>query len=299
MIAGMYMRHNRAEGGVAMKDSMEVREKVEHCYRQLRQKADFDSPDFHPRAALILGSGLGALADEIKAEAVVPYSELDGFPVSTVAGHKGRFVFGRIGEMPVVIMQGRVHYYEGYPMSNVVLPTRLMRRMGAEILFLTNAAGGVGSKVAPGDLMLLTDQISTFVPSPLIGKNVEEWGTRFPSMDTIYDEGLREIIRETAGERRIQLKEGIYLQTTGPNYESPAEVRMFSSLGADAVGMSTAVEAIAAVHMGMRVCGISCITNMAGGSSGKPLSHEEVSAIADRTAPLFKKLVISSLERMA
>ena len=282
-----------------MEGSMDMREKVEQCYRQLRQSVDFQSQDFRPEAALILGSGLGALADEIETEAVVPYRELEGFPVSTVAGHKGRFVFGRIGGLPVVIMQGRVHYYEGYSMSDVVLPVRVMRRMGAEILFLTNAAGGVSEKLAPGDLMLLTDQISTFVPSPLIGKNVEEWGTRFPSMDTVYEEGLREIIRETAREHRIRLQEGIYLQTTGPNYESPAEVRMFATLGADAVGMSTTVEAIAAVHMGMRVCGISCITNMAGGASGKPLSHEEVSEIADRTAPLFKKLVVSSLEKMA
>ena len=271
----------------------EMQQKVENCYKQLREKTDFI-----PRVALILGSGLGALADELEAEAVVPYSEIEGFPVSTVAGHKGRFVFGKIGKTPVVIMQGRVHYYEGYAMSDVVLPTRLMRRMGAEVLFLTNAAGGVSRKVSPGDLMLLTDQISTFVPSPLIGENVEEWGTRFPSMDTIYDKKLRELIQETAKECQIPLQEGIYLQTTGPNYESPAEVRMISSLGADAVGMSTAVEAVAAVHMGMQVCGISCITNMAGGSSEQPLSHEEVSAIADRTAPLFQKLVTQVIEKI-
>lgn len=272
---------------------MEVWKKVEDCAEQIRKKTAFQ-----PHAALILGSGLGALADEIETETTVEYSEINGFPVSTVAGHKGRFVFGHIGEMPVVIMQGRVHYYEGYPMSDVVLPIRLMRRLGAEILFLTNAAGGVSRVLSPGDFMMITDQISTFVPSPLIGANEEKFGPRFPSMDTVYDERLRSIIKETARREQIPIKEGIYLQTTGPAYESPAEVRMISMLGAHAVGMSTAVEAVAARHMGMRVCGISCITNMAGGTSAKPLSHEEVRIVADRAAPLFKRLVTKSLEAM-
>lgn len=271
----------------------ENKEKVDYCVRQIREKTDFV-----PRVALILGSGLGELANEIETTAIVNYSEIDGFPVSTVAGHKGRFVFGHIGDTPVVIMQGRVHYYEGYAMNDVVLPTRLMRKLGAGILFLTNAAGGVSEKVEPGDFMLLTDQISSFVPSPLIGENVEEWGPRFPSMDTIYDEGLRQLIRDTAKDCEIPLKEGVYVQTTGPNYESPTEVRMFATLGAHAVGMSTAVEAIAAKHMGMSVCGISCITNMAGGTGAKPLSHEEVSAMADKVAPLFKKLVKCSIEKL-
>lgn len=266
--------------------------KVDDCVRQVREKTDFV-----PKVALILGSGLGELADEIDKKAVVNYAEIEGFPVSTVAGHKGRFVFGYIGNTPVVIMQGRVHYYEGYAMSDVVLPVRLMRKLGAEALFLTNAAGGISEKVKPGDFMLLTDQISSFVPSPLIGKNVEEWGPRFPSMDTIYDKELRKIIQNTAKECGISLKEGVYVQTTGPNYESPTEVRMFAMLGAHAVGMSTAVEAIAARHMGMSVCGISCITNMAGGTDASPLSHEEVSAMADRVAPLFKKLVTCSIEK--
>lgn len=270
-----------------------VWEKIESCVAQIREKTDFV-----PKVALILGSGLGALADEIKTVAAVNYSEISGFPVSTVAGHKGRFVFGYIGETPVVIMQGRVHYYEGYAMTDVVLPTRLMGQLGAEILFLTNAAGGVSTMLEPGDFMMLTDQISTFVPSPLIGENIEKLGPRFPSMDTIYDEKLCDLIRKTAENEHIPLKEGVYLQTTGPNYESPAEVRMLSMLGAHAVGMSTAVEAIVARHMGMRVCGISCITNMAGGTSAEPLSHEEVSATADRVAPFFKKLVTKSIEAM-
>lgn len=269
----------------------EVWKKVEDCADQIRNKTAFK-----PRVALVLGSGLGALADEIETETAVEYSEISGFPVSTVAGHKGRFVFGYIGKMPTVIMQGRVHFYEGYAMSDVVLPIRLMRCLGAEILFLTNAAGGVSPVLSPGDLMMITDQISTFVPSPLIGENDEKFGPRFPSMDTVYDEKLRNIIKETAEREQIPLKEGIYLQTTGPAYESPAEVRMISMLGAHAVGMSTTVEAVAARHMGMRVCGISCITNMAGGTSAQPLSHEEVGLVADRTAPLFKRLVTKSLE---
>lgn len=270
-----------------------IQKKVESCVQQIRERTDFV-----PKVALVLGSGLGAFADEISIEMSLPYQELEGFPVSTVAGHNGRFVFGYIGSVPVVIMQGRVHYYEGYAMSDVVLPIRVMRLLGAEILFLTNAAGGISDKLEPGDLMLLTDQISSFVPSPLIGANVDAWGERFPSMDTIFDLSLRDVLRETAEVCSVSLKEGVYLQTTGPCYESPAEVRMFGTLGADAVGMSTAVEAIVARHMGMHVCGISCISNMAGGTAKEPLSHEEVKEVAERVAPLFKNLVRTGIERM-
>ena len=268
--------------------------RVEDCLLQVREKTDFV-----PKAALILGSGLGALADEITCVESISYKEINGFPVSTVAGHKGRFVLGYIGEMPVIIMQGRVHYYEGYPMPEVVLPIRLMRRLGAEILFLTNAAGGINPTFSPGDFMMISDQISSFVPSPLIGANVEAWGVRFPSMDTVYDKKLCGILKDTAQRLGIPLKQGVYLQTTGPNYESVAEVKMFGKLGADAVGMSTAAEAIAAKHMGMRICGISCISNMAGGTSENPLTHEEVNAIANKAAPQFKKLVKEAIIRMA
>lgn len=270
-----------------------MQKKVESCVQQIRERTDFV-----PKVALVLGSGLGALADEISIQMSLSYEELEGFPVSTVAGHNGRFVFGYIGSVPVVIMQGRVHYYEGYAMSDVVLPIRVMRLLGAEILFLTNAAGGISDKLEPGDLMLLTDQISSFVPSPLIGANVDAWGERFPSMDTIYDLSLRDVLRETAETCSVPLKEGVYLQTTGPCYESPAEVRMFGTAGADAVGMSTVVEAIVARHMGMRVCGISCISNMAGGTAKEPLSHDEVKEVAERVAPLFKNLVRMGIERM-
>ena len=183
-------------------------------------------------------------------------------------------------------------------MSDVVLPIRLMKLMGAEILFLTNASGGVNETFKPGDLMLIRDQISDFVPSPLIGENIEELGTRFPDMSHIYDEDLQQIIRETAAELNIELKEGVYLQFTGPNYESPAEVRMSRILGADAVGMSTTCEAVAANHMGMKICGISCISNMAAGIIDQPLNHKEVQEAADQAAPLFKKLVTESVRRI-
>ena len=188
-------------------------------------------------------------------------------------------------------MQGRVHYYEGYAMSDVVLPTRLMKMMGAKVLFLTNAAGGANFDFKSGDLMLITDHISSFIPSPLIGENLEQFGTRFPDMSNVYDKDLREIIAKKADELSIPLKQGVYIQLTGPAYESPAEVRLYRSLGADAVGMSTVCEAIVARHAGMKICGISCITNLAAGMLDQPLDHNEVKEAADIVAPLFKRLV--------
>lgn len=270
-----------------------VYKKLLNCYEKCREKTDFV-----PRVALILGSGLGALADELDARAVVSYDELEDFPISTVPGHKGRFVFGYIGDCPVVVMQGRVHYYEGYDISDVVLPVRLMHMLGAETLFLTNAAGGINFSFSAGDLMLITDQISTFIPSPLRGANIDELGERFPDMTKIYDERLCEIIDEAAAKHGISLKSGVYVQTPGPNYESPAEVRMLRTMGADAVGMSTACEAIAARHCAMRVCGISCISNLASGISLTPLTHDEVRETADRIAPVFKKLVREAISAM-
>ena len=275
-----------------MSSSEKTKSSVDQVIKQIRAKTDFI-----PQVALILGSGLGALADEIDAVCTVDYNDLEGFPVSTVEGHKGRFVFGNIGDVKVVIMQGRVHYYEGYTMQEVVMPVRVMAGLGAKILFITNASGGMNKSFKAGDLMLITDQISSFVPSPLIGENVDEWGTRFPSMNDIYDSKLRKIIEETAAENKIDLKQGVFLQTTGPQYESPAEVRMFRSLGGDAVAMSSAVEAVTARHMDMRVCGISCITNMAGGTDTTPITHEEVKETADRVADMFKSLVTKSISQ--
>ena len=260
-----------------------VYEKLLRCYESVKEKVDFK-----PKAALILGSGLGEYIQEMKVVQTLDYSQIQGFPVSTVPGHKGRFVFGYVGDVPVVAMQGRVHYYEGYSISDVVLPTRLMKLMGAEVLFLTNAAGGVNFDFKAGDLMMITDQIGSFVPSPLIGPNIDELGLRFCDMSHVYDLDLQQVIRNAAGKLGIDLKEGVYIQLTGPAFETPAEVRMCRTLGADAVGMSTACEAIAANHMGMKICGISCISNLGCGMTENPLTHEEVQETADRVAPLFR-----------
>ena len=272
----------------------EVYDKLLKCYHSVRGKISFE-----PQIALILGSGLGDYAEQIQVEAVLDYHDIEGFPVSTVLGHKGRFVFGYIQNVPVVIMQGRVHFYEGYDMHDVVLPTRLMGMLGAKVLFLTNAAGGMQKGMHAGDFMLITGHISSFVPSPLIGPNIEELGTRFPDMSEVYKKDLQEIIRNTAKNCGIPLKEGVYVQTTGPNYETPEEICMYKMLGADAVGMSTACEAMAASHMGMRVCGISCISNLAAGISKNPLTHAEIQETADRVAPLFQQLITASVINIA
>ena len=273
---------------------MNAYEKLQKCLACVRAKTDFV-----PDVALILGSGLGALADEVETVATVDYHDIEGFPVSTVAGHKGRFVFGRFGDTKVVIMQGRVHFYEGYAMEDVLLPTRLMGLLGAKVLFLTNAAGGVNRTYRAGDFMMLTDHIMTFFPNPLIGANMDELGPRFPDMSEVYNKELCAVIRDTAARLGTPLHEGVYCQLTGPTYETPAEVRMLTVLGADAVGMSTACEAAAARHMGLKVCGISCITNQAAGISPVPLSHEEVFETSNRVAPLFRELVKESIIAIA
>ena len=268
-------------------------ERLLKCYQCFKDKINFK-----PEVALVLGSGLGDYADTIRVEAVLDYHDIEGFPVSTVSGHKGRFVFGYVGDVPVVIMQGRVHYYEGYSMEDVVLPTRLMKMMGARVLFLTNASGSVNYDYKAGDFMMITDQISNFVPSPLIGPNEEMLGERFSDMSEIYRKDLCEIIRGAAADLQIPLQEGTYIQLSGPNFETPHEVKMCRILGGDAVGMSTAGEAIAANHMGMKVCGISCISNLGCGMTDQPLSAEEVKETADRVAPLFKQLITESIVRI-
>ncbi|WP_461812931.1 purine-nucleoside phosphorylase [Faecalimonas sp.] len=270
-----------------------VYEKLMTCVKSVKEKVDFC-----PEVALILGSGLGDYADEIEIVQTVDYTEIEGFPTSTVAGHKGRFVFGYVDKTPVVIMQGRVHFYEGYPMSDVVLPTRLMGLLGAKKIVLTNAAGGVNFDFKPGDFMMLTDHITTGVPSALIGANLDELGVRFPDMSEVYSKRMQEIVRTTAKELGIDLKEGVYAQFTGPNYETPAEIRMARAWGADAVGMSTACEAMAARHMGMEICGISCITNLAAGMSKEELNHKEVQETADRVAKQFKALITGIITRL-
>jgi purine-nucleoside phosphorylase len=269
-----------------------IYEKLLNCVDAVRSRTDFV-----PRVAVVLGSGLGDYASQIRVEAEVSYGDIEGFPVSTVPGHAGKFIFGYVENVPVVCMKGRVHYYEGYDVSDVVLPIRLMRFLGAEILFLTNAAGGVNTSFHAGDLMLIKDHIALFAPNPLIGPNIGELGTRFPDMSAVYDAQLQQVIRKAAKDNEIFLQEGVYAQLTGPSFESPAEIRMMRTLGCDAVGMSTVVEAIAARHCGMRVCGISCISNLAAGMTDEPLNHEEVQEAADMAAPRFKKLVTESVKR--
>lgn len=266
-------------------------EKLMKCFECVQQKITFK-----PEIALILGSGLGDYADTMEIVETLDYHDIEGFPVSTVPGHKGRFVFGYAGGVPIVAMQGRVHFYEGYKPQDVVLPIRLMKLMGAKVLFLTNAAGGINRSFNAGDFMLITDQISMSVPSPLIGENIDELGVRFPDMSEVYSRRLRKIIENSAVTAGVPLRKGVYIQTTGPQYETPAEIRAYERLGADAVGMSTAIEAIAARHAGMEICGISCISNLAAGISVNPLTHAEVQETADRVAPLFKKLVTQAIK---
>lgn len=274
-------------------NTYEAEEILSAAYQSIRERVK-DKPDI----ALVLGSGLGDFADYIADKVFIPYGDIAGFPVSTVAGHAGTYVLGRLGEKRVIVMQGRVHYYEGYDMQQVVMPVRIMKLLGAQTLILTNAAGGINLDFKPGDLMMLTDHITSFVPSPLVGRNIETLGTRFPDMSEVYDLSLREKMLSAANACGVCLKQGVYLQTTGPNYETPAEIRMYRTLGADAVGMSTACEAMAAVHMGMKVAGVSCITNLAAGMSAAALNHQEVSDTANQIADSFSELLRSFIARI-
>lgn len=277
--------------GAPMEQAGMAYEKVQSCLTQIRKQTDF-----RPDVAVVLGSGLGDYAAELDVESELPYSDLEGFPASTVPGHDGKLILGRLDGVKVVCMKGRVHYYEGYDISDVVLPVRLMRAMGAETLILTNAAGGVNETFRAGDLMLITDHIALFAPNPLIGPNDDRFGVRFPDMTHAYDAEMQEIIRNVAAEHDIPLREGVYVQLTGPSFETPAEIRALRTLGADAVGMSTVVEAIAAHHMGMRIAGISCISNLAAGMTGQPLTHEEVQQAADAVAPRFRRLLTETIK---
>ena len=251
-------------------------ERVQKCYEVVRSQTDFK-----PKVGVVLGSGLGNYANQMEIVHQISYNDIPGFPVSTVEGHDGRFLFGYINKAPVVLMKGRVHYYEGYSMEDVVLPIRLMKLLGIETLLLTNAAGGINKTFKVGDFMIITDQISSFVPSPLIGENVSELGDRFTDMTQIYDLELRGLLRKAGIDIGLEVKEGVYVQASGPNFESPAEIKMFSVLGADAVGMSTTCEALVARHAGLRVAGVSCISNMASGISEVELSHDDVQSIAN------------------
>jgi purine-nucleoside phosphorylase len=251
--------------------------------------------EFQPELGLILGSGLGFFAeDRIDVEGRLPYEAIEDFPVSTVPGHAGQFVFGRLNGKRVLCMQGRFHYYEGYSMAQLTRPIRLMHAAGVTTLVVTNAAGGINADLASGDFMLLSDHINFLGSNPLIGDHGDE-GPLFPDMSAVYDPDLREKLKKWAVRHGKNLKEGVYLATTGPSFETPAEIRAFAALGADAVGMSTVPEVIVARKLGLRVLGISCITNAAAGFSKRPLSHAEVAETAERVRPEFADLLAAAV----
>lgn len=259
---------------------------LEKQLEYIRSKTDFKFD-----TAIVLGSGLGSLTDELDVECIIDYKDIPYFPVSTAPTHAGRFVFGKLEGKNVAVMQGRVHLYEGYTHNQVINPIRLLRKAGAKNLLLTNAAGGVNEDFSVGDFMLITDHISSFAGSALIGKNDDSLGVRFPDMSQVYSSRLNKIIEGSAKNNSLTLKKGVYLQFTGPNFETPAEIRMAKILGADAVGMSTAIEAQAAVHCGLEVAGISVISNMACGISKTPITSQEVEETAQRVSTQFKALI--------
>ena len=252
-----------------------------------------------PRVGVILGSGLGNVVDAIDVETAIPYSEIPGARASTVMGHQGRMILGRAGALPVVVMQGRVHFYEGYEMAEVLFLARVIGRLGIRQLVVTNAAGGINTSFKPGDLMLISDHINFMGINPLRGSNVEELGVRFPDMSDAYAEDLRQFAREVAKEIGVLVQEGVYLGLSGPTYETPAEIRAFRTMGADAVGMSTVPEAIAMSHMNIPVLGFSCITNMAAGILKQKLGHEEVMETTARVEKDFTKLILGVLNRLS
>lgn len=247
--------------------------------------------DFEPEVGMILGSGLGDYAERIENPISIPYSEIPDFPVSTVAGHKGQFIIGDCMGKKVIAMQGRVHFYEGYSMKMITLPIRIMKRIGVKKVLLTNAAGGVNKSFDPGTLMIINDHINYSGANPLRGENFEEDGPRFPDLTTVYNKDFISGLKEAAARRDIKLEEGVYMMFQGPNYETPAEVRMARLLGADAVGMSTVPEAIVCAHCGIPVLGISCITNFGAGILEQPLNHQEVVETAARVKATFEEVV--------
>lgn len=244
-----------------------------------------------PQVGIILGSGLGEMADTLENMTVIKYSEVPNLPVSTVKGHKGQFVFGKLQGKDVVMMQGRFHYYEGNKMEDIVLPVYIMKYLGIETLIVTNAAGGVNMSFKPGDLMLIKDHVNLAFNNPLIGKNDDNIGVRFPDMSSAYDEELIKLAKSAAETLKIEIQEGTYFMFSGPTYETPAEIKMTRILGGDAVGMSTVPEVIAARHCGIKVLGISCITNMAAGILNQSLNHEEVIEVSNRVKDKFISLI--------
>lgn len=266
----------------------ELKKELDACVDVVRKETGLE-----PELGLVLGSGLGFLADQVVDPVFVDYHDLPGFPVSTVPGHAGRLVLGELAGRKVAVMQGRFHYYEGYPMDRITIGVRLLARLGAKAFVITNAAGGIRADLQPGDLMLIRDHINLMGSNPLIGENHDELGPRFPDMSDAYSAELRTQAREVAAGLGILVKEGVYAAFTGPSYETPAEIRLLNVLGADTVGMSTIPEVIAATHMGRQVLGISCVSNLAAGISPEPLSHAEVTETADRVRDVFSRLVLA------
>ena len=265
---------------------MDITEKIRSAAAYLREAVSL-----RPQVGMILGSGLGDYADTLEDRVSIPFGDIPNFPVPTAPGHSGALVFGRKQGVEVVVLQGRIHYYEGLPMQELTLPVRVLAELGVKTLLLTNAAGGVNLGFRPGDLMLISDHINYSGANPLVGPNLDAFGPRFPDMSDLYNSDLRRAIREKAAAAGIELREGVYVMYSGPNYETPAEIRMFRVLGADAVGMSTVPEALVAGHCGMRVAGVSCITNMAAGVLPQKLSHAEVTETAARVHDTFHSLV--------
>ncbi len=274
---------------------MTLFEQLQETASAIRARA----PGFQPKIGIILGSGLGEFADGFTDKVVIPYAELPHFPTSSVPGHAGRLVVGRVDGEPMVAMQGRVHFYEGFTPAQVAFPTRVLCSLGIRALVVTNAAGGVNLGFRPGDLMIINDQLNLAGWNPLVGHNDDRLGPRFPDMSTSYSPSLRRLLKEIGAQRNVPLKEGVYAQLSGPSYETPAEIRMLRTLGADAVGMSTVPEVIAAAHMGVPVAGVSCITNLAAGIGEKPLTHEEVADTANRVKDVFASLLSGFLPAAA
>ncbi len=254
--------------------------------------------DFVPEVGLILGSGLGVIGEEVTNKIIVDYKDIPNFPVSTVEGHKGRFVFGILGDKRVAVMQGRSHFYEGYSMQQISFPVRLMKMLGIQTVIITNAAGGVNESFIPGDLMIIKDHINFMGTNPLIGQNFDEFGPRFPDMSIAYTNKLVDMAQKCADNLMLDVRQGVYMGFTGPSYETPAEIKAARVLGADAVGMSTVPEVLTARHCDLNVLGISCITNMAAGILNKPLNHEEVIETAEKVRSNFMKLIISILQNI-
>lgn len=271
------------------------------CYAQYQESAEFLRTrlnGFRPRVLLILGSGLGSLGDEVAHSAAVPYAEIPHMKHSTAPDHRGRFVFGRLSGQDVAVMQGRLHAYEGWSLADTGYPVRVARLLGAETLVVTNAAGAVNTAFSPGDIMLITDHIKLFDGGPLAGPNLEAFGPRFPDASRIYTPELRAAALQAAGSLGVKLRQGVYMYFPGPQFETPAEVRMARILGADAVGMSTVPEAIVAAHCGMKVLGLTLCTNMAAGVLERPLSGQEVLETAETAGPRFSALIRACLERI-